>query len=600
MRKLDHSAIEGAISTLEVDSSLGRWQRTLFLTVVWGLFAAVLTLGSATAQAATSQSAFPSEDTDSVTVSASDQKDAAGNADDARVALQSSATPGVTVSVSALSVAEGASATYTVVLDVQPSGDVVINVRTDAVFNVRKSGSAGMTATPAKLTFTSSNWSTAQTVTVSAAQDADAVDEVASIAHIVDPDPTGAYEYVFVFVGSVAVSVDDDDAGVTVSVSAVTVAEGSVSTYTVVLDAQPSAFVTISVTESGTGVRVNPPRLDFYLNSWSTPQTVTVRALRDADAVDDTASIAHSVVALRRADAYGVVSIGSVAVTVVDDDAGVTVSESAVTVEEGGSGSYTVVLDAQPASDVVIAVSSDNAVVTVSPATLTFTRANWDTAQTVTVAAGQDADAVNDAVSITHAVVASSSANEYDRLTIGPVAVTVPDDDDVGVTVSASALTVAEGGNNTYTVVLDAQPTSDVVISLARSGSSDVTLSLATLTFTTTNWSTAQTVTVAAAEDTDGGERHGFHHPRVVGRPERRRVRRGENRRGAGDRPRQRSRGVCFSVHAGCARGRWARGRCARGRCARGRCARGRSGLLHGGPECPAHLQRADPCHQRI
>ena len=52
--------------------------------------------------------------------------------------------------------------------------------------------------------------------------------------------------------------------------------------------------------------------------------------------------------------------------------------------------------------------------------TLTFTPANWDTAQTVTVAAAQDDDAVNDAASsITHAVVAASSANEYDAVTIG-------------------------------------------------------------------------------------------------------------------------------------------------------------------------------------
>ena len=47
-------------------------------------------------------------------------------------------------------------------------------------------------------------------------------------------------------------------------------------------------------------------------------------------------------------------SIAGVAVTVTDDDAGVTVSETALTVDEGGSATYTVVLDALPASDVVI------------------------------------------------------------------------------------------------------------------------------------------------------------------------------------------------------------------------------------------------------
>ena len=89
----------------------------------------------------------------------------------------------------------------------------------------------------------------------------------------------------------------------------------------------------------------------------------------------------------------------------------------------------------------------------------------------MTVAAAQDADAVNDAASIAHAVVAASSADEFDAVTIAGVAVTVTDDDTAGVTVSAATLTVDEGGSNTYTVKLDAQPTSDVVISVTKSGS---------------------------------------------------------------------------------------------------------------------------------
>ncbi len=53
----------------------------------------------------------------------------------------------------------------------------------------------------------------------------------------------------------------------------------------------------------------------------------------------------------------------------------------------------------------------------------------------MTVRAAQDADAVNDAASITHAVVAASSADEFDAVTIAGVTVTVADDD-AGVTVS--------------------------------------------------------------------------------------------------------------------------------------------------------------------
>ena len=205
-------------------------------------------------------------------------------------------------------------------------------------------------------------------------------------------------------------------------------------------------------------------------------------------------------------------SVAGVAVTVADDDtAGVSVSETTLTVAEGNSSTYTVVLDAQPASDVVITVSSDNSDVTAdtdaatsgNQTTLTFSPSNWDTAQTVTVRAAQDADAVNDAASITHAVVAASSADEFDAVSVGGVSVSVADDDTAGVSVSETTLTVAEGNSSTYTVVLDAQPASDVVIGVTASGSPDVTVDQTTLTFSPSNWDTAQTVTVSAAQDAD-------------------------------------------------------------------------------------------------
>ena len=415
-------------------------------------------------------------------------------------------TAGVTVSETTLTVAEGGSATYTVVLDAQPASDVVIGVTKTGSSDVTLDTDTGTSGNQTTLTFTPANWDTAQTVTVSAAQDADAVNDAASIAHAVDA-ARSADEYDAATIGSVAVTVtDDDDAGATVSETTLTVAEGGSATYTVKLDAQPSGNVVISVTKTGSpDVTVSPATLTFTTANWSTAQTVTVSAAQDADAVNDAASITHAVDAASSADEYDAATIAGVAVTVTDDDtAGATVSETTLTVAEGGSGSYTVKLDAQPTSNVVINVTkSGSSDVTVSPVTLTFTPSNWSTAQTVTVAAAEDADAVNDAASITHAVVAASSADEYDAVSIAGVAVTVTDDETAGATVSETTLTVAEGGSGSYTVRLNAQPSGNVAISVTKSGSSDVTVSPATLTFSTSNWSTAQTVTVAAAQDAD-------------------------------------------------------------------------------------------------
>ena len=83
--------------------------------------------------------------------------------------------------------------------------------------------------------------------------------------------------------------------------------------------------------------------------------------------------------------------------------------------------------------------------------------------------------------------------------TNGSATVTVNDDDGRGVTVSKSALTIREGGNGRYTVVLNTQPTGgDVTITPVSSNTTDVTVSPTPLTFTTGNWDTVQTVTVSA------------------------------------------------------------------------------------------------------
>ena len=81
--------------------------------------------------------------------------------------------------------------------------------------------------------------------------------------------------------------------------------------------------------------------------------------------------------------------------------------------------------------------------------------------------------------------------------------VTIEDDDTAGVTVSPATLTVAEGGSSSYTVVLTSQPSGTVTVTPSRTGSTDVTVSTSPLTFTPQNWSTAQTVTVQTAQDTD-------------------------------------------------------------------------------------------------
>ena len=147
-----------------------------------------------------------------------------------------------------------------------------------------------------------------------------------------------------------------------------------------------------------------------------------------------------------------------------DDDPGLVVSPSSLTVDEGSTGSFTVKLATQPTAGVSVSVSSgDTGAVTVSPASLSFSTSNWNTAKTVTVRGVNDPDTVDERVTVS----LRGSGGGYTGET-GSVSVRVTDDDDPGLVVSPSSLTVVEGGaSGSFTVKLATQPTAGVSVSVS-------------------------------------------------------------------------------------------------------------------------------------
>nr|WP_281286752.1 glycoside hydrolase family 6 protein [Catellatospora sichuanensis] len=68
---------------------------------------------------------------------------------------------------------------------------------------------------------------------------------------------------------------------------------------------------------------------------------------------------------------------------------------------------------------------------------------------------------------------------------------------------SSTSISVPEGGSTTVTYRLSAAPSSNVAVTLAKSGDTNVTISTTSLTLTPSNWSTGVAVTVSASEDSD-------------------------------------------------------------------------------------------------
>ena len=388
---------------------------------------------------------------------------------------------------------------YTVVLTGQPDGAVTVTPT---------SGNDDVTVGGA-LSFNAANWNTAQTVAVTAAEDDDAVDDVAFVTHAVQGIPGVASG------PRVRVTVADDDSrGLTLATTTLSVAEGATATYTARLASEPTGVVAVAVSSSDGAVTADADAtapgeqatLLFNATNWDTPQTVTVRAGEDDDGENETVTLSHDP---SGAD-YGAVTSVDVSFTVTDNDAkGATLSATSLNVQENGAAEYTLVLDTEPVGGPVsVAVASTTGTVaTARPATLTFTAQNWNAPQTVTVAGVDDTDTADESETISH----TPTGGGYDGVAVSDVTATAVDDDVAGLKVSPVNLTVAEGATATYTVRLNVAPTGPVSVqtvtnSLKATVDTDpeTTGDQSSLSFDATNWDTARTVTVSGVDDADG------------------------------------------------------------------------------------------------
>ena len=209
-------------------------------------------------------------------------------------------------------------------------------------------------------------------------------------------------------------------------------------------------------------------------------------------------------------------------VIVDNDPSGITFPSTRleVTEEDATGAAYTLEMVSEPAEDVFIDISgTQDSDVTVSPATVTFTPANWDTPKTVRVTAAHDDDLVDDEVTLTHRargpVPGENKAERrlYDDHDLPSVMITVKDNDVVPVSVSfeQSDYTVAEGGSVTVKVTLSEDPERTVIIPISKAnqdGASNSDYSGVPADVTFNSGDTEKTFSFTATDDTvdDDGE----------------------------------------------------------------------------------------------
>ena len=330
--------------------------------------------------------------------------------------------------------------TFSVVISEAPTSDVVIHVGSgvgalgthQVVFTSATTTTATATAI---LTFTSSNYYVAQTVTVTAVDDS--VGEGRHTAVITARVNGGPLSFFGVVATSFTAEITDNDKALLLGDTAgsTDVAEGGATdSYSVALSMQPTGTVVVEpYNVSSAQMTFSPASLSFSSTNYNVPQVVTVTAVDDSRVEGyHTELIGHTVANYFNTNREQAAPT-SLTANISDNDSRVLISETGTgtTVREGGgvTDTYTVVLLTAPTGHVSVTigdgmyrwqdvpsgteygVTHDVTFVTAgtttatSTVTLTFTPSNYATAQVVTVTAYDDAIKEGvEKISITHHV----------------------------------------------------------------------------------------------------------------------------------------------------------------------------------------------------
>ena len=403
------------------------------------------------------------------------------------------------------------------------------------------------TVAPASLTFSAANWASAQALLVSGT--VDHVDESeASVVGSLVLTPSSAdsrFDALGVcadagcttHVGNAGASVDvrvlDTDAAAVVvgapsAASVLESAAGAPVTYTLRLASAPAGDVSVALVSNSTSLTASPASVTFSRLSWAAPQTVTLAPVND-DLVNGPRAASVSQAVSSSADAkYAAASAAAVFVTVLDDDvAGLVLgAASPAFIDSSGAAAVatmTLALTAQPAAVVTVTLSPSSSrpfLLTLSGAgvaagsyDVTIEPADWSTPVALTWTSEAGAASGNAAVTITPSVASSDTA--FAAVSAAALALltrgfTIIDAGAAGIVpaLASSPLALAEGANATFTLTLQAPPSSAVTLQLsARVGDAASPFAVpfavvpASLTFEVGQEKVPQTVTLVGAQD---------------------------------------------------------------------------------------------------
>ncbi len=328
--------------------------------------------------------------------------------------------------------------------------------------------------------------------------------ELSEFIDAADLDGDGDLDFVYEQGNDVVWTINNGEGGqIQIDISATSAIEDAGNIPTLIsrpLGTSNTSDLVVSLSSSDPSRATVPTSVTIPAGSDSVSTNVTV--------IDDTVLNGNALVSVT---AQATVFLaGTDQLLVVDDDGqGITVTETSGSTEVSEAGttdSFDLVLDVQPESNVILNISSDDTgEATANVAALTFTPANWNTAQTVNITGANDS--LVDGTQSLNIQIEVDSSSDPKWLSLEPVVVGVTNLDDeiasLTITESGSSTTVPESGTmtDTFDVVLDGQPVGDVILNVVSGDTGEATVDTTQLTFTTSNWNQPQTVTVTGVDD---------------------------------------------------------------------------------------------------
>ena len=416
------------------------------------------------------------------------------------------AAPGVTLTLSPSSISENGGASTVTATLTHPSSEPT-TVTVTAVSGFYTVGSDATIAIAAGSTAAASD-----TATIAAVNNAkDEPDRTATVtATLANSQGAGT-------VSGATLTLEDDDAapGVTLTVASSSIPEGGSTTVSATLSHPSSAATTVTVTPVADAYSVAPgsgATIVVAAGSTTSADTATITAVdNDVDAAEDkTVTVTGTA-----ANSQGAGTVTGATLTIADNDdaaPGVTLTVASSSIPEGGSTTVSATLSHPSSAATTVTVTPVADAYSVAPgsgATIVVAAGSTTSADTATITAvDNDVDAAEDKT----VTVTGTAANSQGAGTVTGASLTIADDDEKGLAFARAedpdfdrsrVLEVTAGGTaGSYTAALTSKPTGTVTVSVT-SDNADVTVNPASLTFDATDWSTAQPVTVTAAQDGD-------------------------------------------------------------------------------------------------